>query len=195
MAIINLANGSLFGTIRSAINSMMAELYASVVSLTTGVTNAQNSATSAATTAAAAIPGAAKGTASGVATLDVNAKVPLAQITGVLALANLSDGAAQASAIAAKQPITGIASVEAADRALVVADNGKNLICATLRTFMVNTGMGAGWGVAAKGPVTFSQGSGVTVTDVRTTGATNPWCTLMQTNAAGTTYDVVGSKA
>lgn len=78
-------------------------------------------------------------------------------------------------------------------RALVAADNSATLICATSQSATVNSGMPTGFGVGAKGTIAFVQGGGVTVNDVRTTGAANPWCSLIQT--AANTYDVVGSKA
>lgn len=77
-----------------------------------------------------------------------------------------------------------------ATRALVAADDGHNLICAAAAVATVNAGLGLSFGCAFKGDVTFAGTA--TVTDVRTTGATNPWCTLMAT--ALDTYDVVGSK-
>jgi hypothetical protein len=88
-------------------------------------------------------------------------------------------------------PNIGIPSAEGADRALTNADSTKNLICAGSRTFTVNTGLQPGFGCSFKGTVAFTGTA--TVTDVRTTGATNPWCALV---ARGTdTYDIVGSKA
>lgn len=76
-------------------------------------------------------------------------------------------------------------------RALTDSDNGDNLICSTSQTATVNTGLISGFGCAFKGAISFNGTA--TVTDVRTTGASNPWCALMQTGA--NTYDVVGSKA
>jgi hypothetical protein len=78
-----------------------------------------------------------------------------------------------------------------ADRALTNADNGANLICSGTRVLTVNTGLLAGFGCSIKGTVSFAGTA--TVTDVRTTGATNPWCALCATGT--NTYDVVGSKA
>jgi hypothetical protein len=77
-------------------------------------------------------------------------------------------------------------------RTLVSGDNGKVLICASAQTATVNSGLTSGFGVSAKGLVTFTAGSGVTVNDIRTTGAANPWCSL--TNIGSEIYDVVGSK-
>ena len=76
-------------------------------------------------------------------------------------------------------------------RALTEADNGQTLVCASSQTATVNTGLPNGFGCAFKGTILFAGTA--TVTDVRTTGATNPWCAL---TATGTdTYDVVGTKA
>jgi hypothetical protein len=78
-------------------------------------------------------------------------------------------------------------------RALAASDNGATLICASAQTATVGAGLGAGFGLAAKGGISFTAGSGVTITDVRTTGAANPWCALVQTGTD--TYDIVGGKA
>lgn len=77
-------------------------------------------------------------------------------------------------------------------RALLAADNGATLICATSQTATVNSGLAAGFGVAVKGTISFTAGSGVTVTDVRTSGSSAPWCALTQT--ATDVYDIVGNK-
>ena len=80
-------------------------------------------------------------------------------------------------------------------RSLANTDNGKNLICGSAQVATVPTGLASGFGCAFKGIITFTApGTGVaTVTDVRTTGATNPWCALVQTGTD--TYDCVGTKA
>ena len=78
-------------------------------------------------------------------------------------------------------------------RALDEADNGQTRVCASAQTATVNASMPVGFGVAFKGAISFTAGSGVTITDVRTTGAANPWCALTQTGVD--TYDVVGTKA
>ena len=93
--------------------------------------------------------------------------------------------AAIAAAVAPKAPATFTA------RALTNADDGANLICASAQIATVNTGLVSGFGCAFKGTVTFVGSD--TVTDVRTTGSANPWCSLVQTAANG--YDVVGTKA
>lgn len=76
-------------------------------------------------------------------------------------------------------------------RALTAADDGYTLVCASSQTATVNTGLASGFGCAFKGAISFAGTA--TVTDVRTAGAANPWCALVQTGAD--TYDAVGSKA
>jgi hypothetical protein len=98
--------------------------------------------------------------------------------------------AAQRTPLAPGTPF-GISSPESANRTLNNSDNGKNLICTGSLTFTVNTGLMSGFGCCFKGTVAFTGTA--TVTDVRTTGSTNPWCALCQTGA--NTYDVVGAKA
>lgn len=77
-------------------------------------------------------------------------------------------------------------------RALVPADDGATLICATAQSATVNSGMPTRFGVAVKGPISWVAGSGVAINDVRTTGAANPWCALVQTGP--NSYDVVGGR-
>lgn len=76
-------------------------------------------------------------------------------------------------------------------RALTDSDNGDVLVCGSSQTATVNTGLTSGFGCSFKGTIAFDGTA--TVTDVRTTGASNPWCALVQTGTD--TYDVVGSKA
>lgn len=76
-------------------------------------------------------------------------------------------------------------------RALTDLDNTNILICATAQVATVNTGLVSGFGCSFKGAVSFAGTA--TVTDVRTTGATNPWCALIQTGT--NTYDCVGGTA
>lgn len=76
-------------------------------------------------------------------------------------------------------------------RVLTSADNGAPLICASAQTATVNTGLPTAFGCSFKGAISFAGTA--TVADVRTTGAANPWCALVQTGA--NTYDVVGGKA
>lgn len=91
--------------------------------------------------------------------------------------------------------VSALPNTEAADRPLTSADANRILVCAANRTFTVNSGMPAFFGPAAVGAgvVTFTAGSGVAITDNRTTGATNPSCCLMPVGTD--TYYVVGSKA
>lgn len=76
-------------------------------------------------------------------------------------------------------------------RELTDADNGLIHICASAQVATVNIGRVAGFVPFFKGPISFNGTA--TVTDVRTTGAANPWCALTQTGVD--TYDVVGTKA
>ena len=78
-------------------------------------------------------------------------------------------------------------------RALAQTDNGMNLVCATAQTATVNDGLPTGFGCSFEGEVSFTAGAGVTITDVRTTGATDIFCGLMQVGA--NTYKVRGGKA
>ena len=76
-------------------------------------------------------------------------------------------------------------------RALTDSDNGQTRVCASAQVATVNTGLPNGFGCAFKGAISFDGTA--TVTDVRTTGATNPWCGLVNTGTNN--YDVVGTKA
>lgn len=80
---------------------------------------------------------------------------------------------------------------EFTSRALTNADRGKNLICATAQVATVPVGLAFGFTCSFKGTVTFDGDSAPN--DVRTTGAANPWCTLM--SIASDQYDAVGTKA
>lgn len=82
----------------------------------------------------------------------------------------------------------GTPSPEAADRALVAADNGATLIGTGTRIFTVPNGLPTGFGVAIKGKCSFA-GAAV-VTDLRDAGAGADWCALVQT--AANAYDVLG---
>jgi len=77
-------------------------------------------------------------------------------------------------------------------------DDNKVLLCATAQVATVDRDIGEGFGCSFKGPISFTtptDGAGLAavVNDVRTTGATNPWCALVCT--ARDVYDVIGSKA
>lgn len=104
-------------------------------------------------------------------------------VTGGIGI--LGPGGAQVAGNAAPYAFT--------SRALAAVDNGMTLICASAQTATVNASMPVGFGLAFKGAISFTAGSGVTISDVRTTGAANPWCALTQTGVD--TYDVVGTKA
>lgn len=75
------------------------------------------------------------------------------------------------------------------------ADDAGIFTTASAATVTVHSGAKTSFGfyISGAGAVTFAGASGVTVTDKRTTGATNPSCALVQigTNA----YEVIGSKA
>lgn len=75
---------------------------------------------------------------------------------------------------------------------LADTDHGKNLILTGTVDLVVDEGRRAGFLCRFKGTIGTITGT-ATVNDVRTTGATNPWCELL---AIGTdAYDLVGSKA
>ena len=90
----------------------------------------------------------------------------------------------------------GLGNVEAisAGRALTTSDNGTTFVCSSTPQFTVPTYLQPGFFCRFKAACTFS---GAEITDVRTTGAANPWCELIQTSMAvgSQTYDVVGTKA
>lgn len=69
-------------------------------------------------------------------------------------------------------------------------DNGNTLILTGTPLLTINTGLSVGFGCAIKGD--FTYGGTATVTDVRESGASNPWCALVQTGT--NTYDLVGNK-
>jgi hypothetical protein len=78
-------------------------------------------------------------------------------------------------------------------RPLAATDNGMNLVCATAQTATVNAGLPVGFGCSFEGAISFTAGSGVTITDLRSTGATDIFCGLI---AVGTNaYKVRGGKA
>lgn len=78
-------------------------------------------------------------------------------------------------------------------RVLADTDNGMNLVCATAQTAAVDADLPAGFGCSFEGAISFTAGAGVTITDLRTTGATDVFCGLMQVGA--NTYKVRGGKA
>jgi hypothetical protein len=95
------------------------------------------------------------------------------------------------------QPKTAIAAGTAlgATKATADADDGGTFTAAVAGAVTVHSGAvaGFGFGVSGAGVVTFAGASGVTVSDKRTSGATNPVCALVQVGANA--YEVWGSKA
>lgn len=77
-------------------------------------------------------------------------------------------------------------------RPLVAADNCSTLVAIGSPTLTVPAGLPTGFGIAVKATVTFVAGPGVTVNDVRSQGAPDPWCALIQIGPD--IYDVVGGK-
>ncbi len=129
-------------------------------------------------------------------------KIP--QVAGVWGDAEAASGPSTA-VTATTDPLTGGISLSAGgvqvggtaspyaftSRALTDSDNGQTRVCASAQVATVNTGLPNGFGCAFKGAISFDGTA--TVTDVRTTGATNPWCGLVNTGTNN--YDVVGTKA
>lgn len=74
-------------------------------------------------------------------------------------------------------------------RSLTNSDNGYNLICGSAQVATIDTGLMVGFGCAFRGEITFNGTA--TVTDIRTAGATIPWCAIM--NISSDTYDCVGT--
>ncbi len=128
-------------------------------------------------------------------------KIP--QVAGVWGDAEAASGPSTA-VTATTDPLTGGISLSAGgvqvggtaspyaftSRALTDSDNGQTRVCASAQVATVNTGLPNGFGCAFKGAISFDGTA--TVTDVRTTGATNPWCGLVNTGTNN--YDVVGTK-
>ena len=82
----------------------------------------------------------------------------------------------------------GLPEAIATGRALTAEDNGTTFVCSSTPAFSAPVGLQVGFTAKFKGACTFT---GDNITDVRTTGATNPWCDLVQTGTD--TYDVVGT--
>lgn len=76
-------------------------------------------------------------------------------------------------------------------RSLVDGDDSGTFVCSTAQVATVNIGLLGGFGCTFKGAITFNGTS--TISDLRTTGSANPWCSLVQ--IAPDTYDVLGTKA
>jgi hypothetical protein len=99
--------------------------------------------------------------------------------------------------LALKQNKTTVAAGTAlgATKATADADDGGVFTAAVAGAVTVHSGAvaGFGFGVSGAGAVAFAGASGVTVTDKRTAGATNPVCALVQVGANA--YEVWGTKA
>lgn len=78
-------------------------------------------------------------------------------------------------------------------RTLTSADNGASLVAAGAAVATVNTGLPTGFGCAFYGAGAVTFAGTATVTDYRTTGASNPSCALVQLGTD--TYSVYGTKA
>lgn len=119
--------------------------------------------------------------------------VTLAAGSGASVAAQIDPVTGGVGIVANGKQVGGTASPYAfTSRVLVETDNGQTRVCASAQVATVNAGMPVGFGVAFKGPISCTAGSGVTITDVRTSGAANPWCALTQTGVD--IYDVVGGK-
>ena len=100
------------------------------------------------------------------------------------------NGVMQAGGTNVTPGVTPIAPLAFTSRAVVANDDRGVFICASPQVATVNTGLPTGFGCAFKGTLT-TDGT-ATVTDVRSTGSANPWCSLVQT--ATNSYDLVGTK-
>ena len=79
-------------------------------------------------------------------------------------------------------------------RTLANRDNERTLIPSDAsQTATIPKGLNEGFGCAFNNNVTISAASGVTLTDKRVSGATNPTCAIV--NIANDTYEIWGSKA
>lgn len=99
--------------------------------------------------------------------------------------------AANAAAIAGKEPITTIGTT--GNQTLTAAQNNQVIPTSGASVITVNTGLGVGFGCAFVGAGVVTFAGSATVTDKRTTGATNPACSLVPTGTD--VYSVIGSKA
>jgi hypothetical protein len=88
------------------------------------------------------------------------------------------------------QPLRGIPR-SFASRVITQNDDEGVFICSGSPTATVNLDLYPGFGCSFKGAVTFTGAA--TITDLRSTGAASPWCSLVNTGTG--TYDVVGTKA
>lgn len=119
--------------------------------------------------------------------------IPLAQSSaigiGLLRSNNLSDLLDKAAARANLG--FGEPAPFAAAHILAAGDDGKTLVLTGTPLITINAGLPAGFSCAIKGD--FTYGGTASVSDVRESGAVNPWCALLPTGTD--TYDLVGNKA
>jgi hypothetical protein len=119
--------------------------------------------------------------------------IPLAQSSaigvGLLRAKNLSDLLDTAAARANLG--FGLVFTISADTVMADVHNGGTLVMSGSHLLTIDDDLPAGFGCAIKGD--FTYGGTATVTDVRESGASNPWCALVQTGTD--TYDLVGNKA
>jgi hypothetical protein len=69
-------------------------------------------------------------------------------------------------------------------------DNGKVLVCTSSPVLTINTGLPSGFAVSIKGDFTYDGTANVT--DARTIGAADPWCSII--NIGNNTYELIGGK-
>jgi hypothetical protein len=131
---------------------------------------------------------------------DLDGRVSTAQGTAAAKYTKPSTGvpaadldvASQAALTKASTSLQPVAPGAFTSRALAASDNGATLVCSAAQAATVPAGLGSGFGCTIKGTVTIT-GSGATVNDLRSTGATNPYCALVQIGTD--VYDIVGGKA
>lgn len=117
--------------------------------------------------ATAALPAAQKAAVNGVGSLDAGGHQPVTQLG------------------------TGVPGAQATGHVFANTDNTANVLASGTPNYVLNTGLMPGWGVSIKGAFTLSGSA--TTTDLRsTTGVAI--CSLMQTAADGSAYDLVGTK-
>lgn len=85
----------------------------------------------------------------------------------------------------------GLVFAISADTVMADVHNGGTLVMSGSHLLTIDDDLPAGFGCAIKGD--FTYGGTAIVTDVRESGASNPWCALVQTGTDA--YDLVGNKA
>jgi hypothetical protein len=126
-------------------------------------------------------------------TSDANKPVSTAQQT---ALNLKADSSAVASSLALKSDkTTVVAGTALGTRNTTDADDAGVFTTASAITVTIHSGAKAGFGfyISGAGVVTVAGAGGVTVTDKRTIGATNPVAAVVQIGVNA--YEVIGSKA